>query len=132
MALMEYDSNFSLTDVDLQAMTTELEETLNTAGDVKKVTKHALLSGILPKAMKNLQPGNNDTNLAHSHASLAKAVGAPGNVNAAPAAVKIAWTASPSRRSSSAPSARSSRCRRSTATPRGPACKKVKGVVVVM
>ena len=89
MALMEYDSNFRLTDVDLQTMTTEIEASLNNAGDVKKVTKHALLNGILPKAMKNSQPGNNNANLAHSHASLAKAVGDPGNVDAAPATVKI-------------------------------------------
>ena len=75
MALMEYDSNFRLTDVDLQTMTTEIEATLNNAGDVKKITKHALRSGILPKAMENSQPGNNDANLAHSHASLAQAGG---------------------------------------------------------
>jgi len=75
MTLMEYDSNFRLANVDLQMMTTELEATLNNAGDVKKVTKHALLSRILSKAMENSQPGNNDANLAHSHASLAQAGG---------------------------------------------------------
>ena len=58
MPLRGYNSDFRLTNGNLQATTTELEATLNNAGDVKKVTKHDLLSGILPKAMENSQPGN--------------------------------------------------------------------------